>query len=79
MKSPQTHNSQDDSMGHTIPSSDQTVLTSTRDVIVQGGSVGVTKAYLLPKESPMHVPPHVAMSRIDDDVEHLKTQILKKM
>ena len=36
---------------------------------------GVTKPYLLPKESPLHIPPHVVMARIDDDVEHLKTQI----
>jgi hypothetical protein len=40
-----------------------------------GAGPGMAKAYLLPRESPMHVPPHVALSRIDDDVEHLKTQI----
>mmetsp|Transcript_3931 Transcript_3931/g.6164 ORF Transcript_3931/g.6164 Transcript_3931/m.6164 type:complete len:176 (+) Transcript_3931:126-653(+) len=33
------------------------------------------KPYLLPKESPMHVPPHVVLSRIDDDVERLKKEI----
>lgn len=36
---------------------------------------GLTKPYLLPKESPLHVPPHVALARIDDDMEVLKNQI----
>ena len=30
--------------------------------------LGVTKAYLLPKEHALHVPPHVALSKLEDQV-----------
>lgn len=36
---------------------------------------GVEKAYLLPRENPLHVPPHVVLSRIDDEVARLKKEV----
>lgn len=35
----------------------------------------LTKPYLLPKESPFHVPPHVVMARLDDEVKELQAHV----
>jgi hypothetical protein len=33
------------------------------------------KPYLLPKESPFHVPPHVTLARMDDQLRDLQLQV----
>ena len=33
------------------------------------------KPYLLPKENPLHIPPHVVLSRLDDEIELLKKEV----
>lgn len=60
---------------HATINADAAIRVSTADAGCGNIPTGVSKPYLLPKESPMHVPPHVAMARIDDDVERLKIQI----
>ena len=50
--------------------------TTAQDVIMNGiGGKDTQKAYLLPKENPLHIPPHVVLSRLDDEVASLRKEI----
>lgn len=35
------------------------------------------RPYLLPKESPLHVPPHVVLAEVEDDIKVLKKHIIE--
>jgi hypothetical protein len=46
------------------------------DLSASGVNISVIeKAYLLPKENPLHIPPHVVLARLDDEVGRLRQEV----